>query len=200
MIKQYARLGLILAAFAAAACGGLAFVYAATEKQIAENQNKQLNESLAQLFPSADAFKDISQDFPAAAGDTKVLSAYAATQSGATIGVAIRATGPSYGGPAVLLVGLGGERRISGVRVLTLTDTPGLGQNATNPGYYVNKAKKLTFPGQFTGKSLQDAFVVKQDVDAISASTITSRYLTAIIKAAADAGQAWVERSAPGGK
>jgi Na+-translocating ferredoxin:NAD+ oxidoreductase subunit G len=199
MIKQYARLGLILAAFAATACVGLAFVYQATEKQIAANQDKQLNESLADLFPAADAFKDVGEGFPAATGDTKVLSAYAATKAGSLLGVAIRATGPSYGGPAVLLVGLGTDRKVSGVRVLSLVDTPGLGQNANNPGYFVNKARKLTFAGQFAGKSLGDAFVVKQDVDAISASTITSRSLTTIIKASADAGQAWVERNAPGG-
>ena len=60
MMKQYLRLGLILAAFAVAACVGLAFVYGATSEQIASNQDKQLNESLKGLFPDAEGFKDVT--------------------------------------------------------------------------------------------------------------------------------------------
>ncbi len=199
MIKQYAKLGLILAAFAVTACVGLSFVYAATEKQIAVNRDKQLNESLSSLFPDAQ-FKDISADITKAAGDTKIGNAYVATRAGTILGVAIKASGPSYGGPVTALVGLGTDHRVAGLRILISTDTPGLGLNATNPTSYVNKSKKLTFPGQFTGKPTTDAFIVKQDVDAISASTITSKAITNIVKASVDSGQAWLERNANGGK
>ena len=199
MMKQYLRLGLILAAFAVAACVGLAFVYGATSEQIAANQDKQLNESLKGLFPDAEGFKDVTADMTALAGESKLETAYVATRSGAVLGLAIKAHGPSYGGPVTVLVGMGTDRRIVGVRILTITDTPGLGLNASNPGYYVKKAEKITFSGQFAGKLITDGFVVKQDVDAITASTITSKAITAIVKASVDSGESWIERNALGG-
>lgn len=199
MMKQYVRLGLILAAFAVAACVGLAFVYSATADQIASNQGKQLKESLVSLFPDAEGFEEITAELPALAGSSRLVSGFAATRGEALLGVAIKAEGPSYGGAATILVGLGTDRRIAGVKVLALADTPGLGLNATNPKYYVKKAGKVTFTGQFSGKPLSDAFIVKQDVDAITASTITSKALTSIVKASVDSGAAWIERKALGG-
>jgi Na+-translocating ferredoxin:NAD+ oxidoreductase subunit G len=90
---------------------------------------------------------------------------------------------------------VGLNRSIAGVRVLELNDTAGLGANAKNASYYVKKAEKITFPGQFAGKFLTDPFEVKKDVAAITASTITSRSLTKIIKNAADAAAIWLENS-----
>ena len=83
---------------------------------------------------------------------------------------------------------------------MTLSDTPGLGANATNPAYFVDKAAKTTFPGQFTGKAVEDSYEVKNDVVAISASTITSKALTLIVKETGLAGSAWLESAANGGK
>lgn len=200
MIKQFAKLGLILAAFAVTACVGLAFVYAATETQIAANQSKQLNESLKDIFKDADSFKDIAAELPALANGFRLEGAYGVSRSGTIVGVAIKASGSSYGGPVSVLIGLNAEKRIAGVRVLSSSDTPGLGLNAMNKSYFVNKVKKLTFQDQFRDKSTNDPFIVKQDVDAITASTISSKAITGIIKAAVDSGQAWIEQKALGGK
>jgi Na+-translocating ferredoxin:NAD+ oxidoreductase subunit G len=56
-----------------------------------------------------------------------------------------------------------------------------------NPAYYVNKAKKTTFAGQFANKSLDDAFEAKKDVDAIASSTITSRSISVLVRTAGKA-------------
>ena len=85
---------------------------------------------------------------------------------------------------------------MAGIRILALKDTPGLGANATNPVYFVNKSTRTTFPGQFSGKALGDPFIVKQDVSAITASTITSKALTSIIKMAGDAAAGWLDAEA----
>jgi len=195
-MKQFAKLGLILAAFAAVACVGLTFVYAATEKQIALNAGAQLQESLKELFADAEEFAPTQLESP----DTAVsfVEAYEAKRGGAPLGVAIKASGASYGGPSILLVGVGLDRRIVGVRVLANADTPGLGANAASLTYYVDKANKVTFPGQFSGKPISDAFEVKKDVQAITASTITSKSLTKIVKAAGAAAGTWLERAAAG--
>jgi Na+-translocating ferredoxin:NAD+ oxidoreductase RnfG subunit len=76
------------------------------------------------------------------------------------------------------------------VKVLENKDTPGLGANAASLTYYVDKATKTTFPGQFAGKKLTDGFVVKKDVIPITSATITSQSITNLVqvvgKAASD--------------
>jgi electron transport complex protein RnfG len=195
MTKQYAKLGLILAAFSVVACVGLSFVYAATKDTIANQASIQLKASLKELFPEADNFKDVTAEFGPFFKGATLDSAYVVERSGAPLGMAIKASGNSYGGISTLLVGVGIDRRVAGVRILESKDTPGLGYNAMNPAYFVDKATKTTFPGQFTGKPLTDGFAVKQDIVAITAATITSKALTGIIKASGDAAQAYLERS-----
>ncbi len=195
-MKGTLKLGIALALFAVAACASLAVVYAITKPQIEAQDQLALEASLRDLFPDGEDFEDVSASISSANATVSLQNAFLAKRGGASLGLAVKAAGPSYGGQAVLLVGVELNRSIAGVRVLELNDTAGLGANAKNPGYYVDKTNKVTFPGQFTGKFVTDPFVVKGDVVAITASTITSNALTTIVKAAADAGVLWLENSA----
>jgi len=194
-MKGNFRLGLVLAIFAAIGCASLAVVYSITESAIAAQSQKALNASLQEIFPDAASFEDITSSVSSNVQGVKFEQAFLVKSAQALLGVAVKATGSSYGGPAKLLIGVALNRSIAGVRVLELSDTAGLGMNAKNAAYYVKKAEKITFPGQFAGKFLTDPFEVKKDVVAITASTITSRSLTVIIKAAADAAATWLETS-----
>lgn len=194
-MKGNVRLGVILAIFAAVGCAALAVVYSVTEPAIAMQSEKALNESLKDIFPEAASFDDISSSFSSGVGGVTFEQAFLVKSDLAPLGVAVKAAGSSYGGVARLLVGVSLTRSISGVRVLELNDTAGLGMNAKNEAYYVKKAEKVTFPGQFAGKFITDPFEVKKDVIAITASTITSKSLTNIIKAAASSAAAWLENS-----
>lgn len=200
-MKGIAKLGFILALFAVAACASLAVVYAITKPQIEAQDQIALTASLKELFPEGETFEDISASVVSENPEVKFQSAMLAKSATAPLGVAIKASGASYGGQATLLVGVQLNRSITGVRVLELNDTAGLGANAKNEGYYVNKAEKITFPGQFSGKFITDPFEVKNDVVAITASTITSKALTRIVKSSADAAALWLENSTiAGGK
>jgi electron transport complex protein RnfG len=195
-MKDNMKLGFILALFAAAACASLAVVYAITGPAIAVQSEKALQESLKDIYPEAASFEDITASVKSSVEGVSLEQAFLVKSSLAPLGVAVKAKGSSYGGAARLLVGVSLTRSIAGVRVLELNDTPGLGANAKSATYYVNKADKVTFPGQYTGKYLTDAFEVKKDVAAITAATITSKALTVIVKAAADSAAAWLETSA----
>lgn len=199
MMKSIVRLGVVLAMFAAAACAALAVVYAVTADTIEAQAQIALEASLKEIFPDAQEFEDITATVKSEDPAVSFKSAYLVKGGGAPVGVAVKAGASSYGGEAILLVGTALDRRIAGVRVLEHKDTPGLGANAANPGYYVKKADKLTFPGQFAGKPLTDAFTVKQDVIAITASTITSKALTGIVKASGAASAAYLEAAATAG-
>jgi electron transport complex protein RnfG len=199
-MKGNIRLGIILALFAAIGCASLAVVYLVTKEAIATQNERAFNTSLKELFPDSNGqTEDITASIKSSDPGVSILSAVLVKSNQAPLGVAVKASGASYGGQASVLVGVGLARSIEGVRILDLNDTPGLGMNAKNPNYYVKKADKVTFSGQFVGKSIGDAFEVKKDVAAITAATITSRSLTKIIKAAADAAAAWLESSAVAG-
>jgi Na+-translocating ferredoxin:NAD+ oxidoreductase subunit G len=197
--KDILRLGTVLALYAAAACVALAFVYTVTQPTIAGLEEAQLKASLKDLFPDADSFESV--DGSIVSKDTAVIikTSYKAVKAGAIVGVASKALGKSYGGVASMLIGVSVDGKIVGARVLTLADTPGLGANAVNPAYFVDKKSKTTFAGQFTGKPVSDPFEVKKDVIAISASTITSKALAAIVKQAGIAGREWLAANSAGG-
>ena len=186
------KLGIILALYSTVACVGLAFVYAGTEKVIAQRQRDDLEAALKELFPAADAFKPIQDIKSSDPGVTiEEDGAFAALKNGDTIGAALRTSRASYGGAIKVLVGVGVDRKISGVKILEHNDTPGLGANAGSPTYYVDRAKGIHFYDQFTGKQVSDPFVPKQDIIAITAATITSRAVAASVKAAGEAASAW---------
>ncbi|GHV87687.1 hypothetical protein AGMMS50267_00470 [Spirochaetia bacterium] len=186
------KLGVVLALFAAAACVGLAFVYTATEKTIAGRSQVDLEAALKDLFPSADGFKDITGAIESPESTILFDSEYEIRRGDELLGAAIQASGPSYAGPIVVLVGIGTDGKISGAKILEHKDTPGLGANAASAAYFVDKAAGLTFYGQFAGKPVSDPFEVKNDIVAITASTITSRAVSTVVKTAGTAAAAWL--------
>jgi electron transport complex protein RnfG len=191
-MKQMLKLGLVLALYATAACVGLAFVYAGTKDTIAWREQAALEAALNELFPQSDRFEEIAE-LPASPDKTVVFDKqYALYSGGSLAGAALRASGTSYGGPITVLVGVGPDGKISGIKILSISDTPGLGANAASPRYYVNKASQLTFYGQFSGKAAGDPFEPKGDVIAITAATITSRAVALVVKTSAQAASAWL--------
>jgi electron transport complex protein RnfG len=191
-MKNMLKLGLILACFAAAACVGLALVYNATKEIIAQRSQADLEAALKDLFPNAGAFLDITGEIPSPQSTVIFGSQYAIKQGDALLGTAIRASGPSYGGLITVLVGVKADGRIAGVKILEHQDTPGLGANAASASYFVDKAAKLTFYGQFAEKPVTDSFKAKEDVAAVTASTITSQAVASLVKASGTAAAAWM--------
>jgi Na+-translocating ferredoxin:NAD+ oxidoreductase subunit G len=191
-MKNMLKLGVALALYATAACVGLAFVYAGTQRVIAERQKADLEAALTDLFPAADDFKEMSGTLSSPDASVEFKNEYLIQAKGETIGVAVRAVGASYGGPITVLAGVGVDQRIGGVKVLENKDTPGLGANAASPTYFVDRSARLTFYGQFAGKALSDAFEVKADIAAITASTITSKAVAGAVKAAGQAAGTWL--------
>jgi electron transport complex protein RnfG len=190
-MKGMLKLGLTMALFAAAACVMLAFVYSGTSAIIAQRQQADLEASLKELFPEADGFQEIS-GVQSPDSSVTIESQYEALRDGKTAGAALRVSRGSYGGPIKILVGVSAEGLITGIKILEHTDTPGLGANAASPSYFVDRAAGITFYGQFAGKAATDPFEVKNDVAAITASTITSRAVTAAVKAAGAGVIAWL--------
>ena len=182
-MKDMLKLGFILAFYATAACVGLAFVYKGTETVIAEREASELEASLRELFPQSDSFEPPPAGCGTSSNPAMVFnSSYLMKRGGDVIGIAISASISSYGGPLTALVGVGADNKITRVKILSHSDTPGLGANAASSSYFVDKTKKITFTDQFSQKSVQDPFEVNNDIIAITASTITSRAVSTLVK------------------
>jgi electron transport complex protein RnfG len=196
-ILNMVKLGLILAAFATAACVMLTFVYDGTKTVIEERQKADRLHALEDLFPNADSFEEvsgISSPDPA----VTVESASSALKNGKIIGAALNLSRTAYSGSIKTMVGVSADGTITGVKIMEHTETPGLGANAGSSKYFVDRANGITFYGQFAGKKVTDPFEVKRDVAVISASTITSTAVSASVKAAGLAVTEWLAKL-PGG-
>jgi Na+-translocating ferredoxin:NAD+ oxidoreductase subunit G len=195
MMKNMLKLGIVLALFAGLACASLAVVFNITSPEISRKQEADLKAALKEVFPQADGFKEITADLKSTDPKIAFKNVYLMKQGGNPVGIAIMAEGPSYSGNAKVLCGIGSDKKVTKVIVMETKDTPGLGANAANPAYYVDKTKKITFTGQFSGKDVSDAFEAKKDVQAITASTITSRGIANIVKNAGDTAVAYLART-----
>lgn len=197
-MKGMIKLGITLALYATAACVALAVVYTITLPVIETRTAAELETALTDLFPESDSFEEISGTIQSSDDSIEFANVYLLKKNGKALGLAIRAIGASYGGPITVLAGIGTDKHISGVKILENKDTPGLGANASSPHYFVDRDAQLTFYGQYTDKSIQDPFELKNDVAAITASTITSNAVNKLVKVSSQAAGNWLENNTGG--
>ncbi|MCX6090828.1 MAG: RnfABCDGE type electron transport complex subunit G, partial [Candidatus Atribacteria bacterium] len=142
-----------------------------TQREIVKNAEKELQDALAVLFPGTERFEKMelppaSSDGNQDKKDFSILEVYNAMKNNASNGYVLKISSKGYGGPIILLLALSTqENELMGMKVLDNQETPGLGSEITKPG----------FQNQFTGKSMDDAFELNQDIQAISGATISSR-------------------------
>ena len=97
-------------------------------------------------------------------------------------GVAVQATDPNgFGGKLTVLVGFNSEGLIQGYQVLETAETPGLGAKA---GEWFQKGQKGDIIGMSPAKNNMTVSKDGGEVDAITASTITSRAFLRCVNAA----------------
>lgn len=166
----------IVALVAAALLGG---VYEVTKEPIRLAELRKRNEAIEAVVP---AFDTVPSDQIVKYGiDGDTLTLYPAVKDGQVVGTAVETfTNSGFSGEFKLMVGFDNEGAIVDIAVLKHSETPGLGDKM--------ERAKSDFHVQFMGKH-PDEFnlaVTKDngDVDAITASTISSRaYCEAVERA-----------------
>lgn len=173
-------LTLFLVTFIAAAA--LGFVYDMTKEAIEEAKLKAQNEAIEKVLPEYDELGE-SYMVPAESGQDSLLF-FPAYKNGDLIGVAVRTyTNKGFSGFISIMVGIDNSGNFTGYEVLEHAETPGLGSKMDS---WFNNPEK---PNQYViGKSPETTdFAVSKDggdIDAITASTITSRaFLDALNRA-----------------
>ncbi|MGN0189060.1 MAG: RnfABCDGE type electron transport complex subunit G [Candidatus Cryptobacteroides sp.] len=152
----------------------LAAVYALTAEPVKAAAEAKLNKAISQVAPE---FDSAPVEATVEVGG-KACKYYTVTKGGELAGYAIEASSSGFGGEIRVMVGMTPDGVIYNTSVLSHSETPGLGAKCTEPA----------FASQFKGfdPSVKSLSVKKDkgDVDAITASTITSRaYCAALVNA-----------------
>ena len=160
------RLSLTLFLITAIVAAALAGVNAITKDRIAANQAEKVRLAISEVLPGADAPAPL--DLPAGS-DPAVAAVF--TDSALPGACCIEVHPLGFGGPLVLMVGVDEAGAVTGISVVSHSETPNLGAVAAAP-----TSRGQAFRQQFTGADAPLA-VTKDGgtVEAISSATITSR-------------------------
>jgi Na+-translocating ferredoxin:NAD+ oxidoreductase subunit G len=156
------------------------------ERIDAARRQAELN-ALALVLPPAGHDNDLLVDridviAPAWLGSPRALTVRRARHGGEPAGLAIEALAPDgYAGAIRLLVGVGADGRVSGVRVVEHRETPGLGDPI--------EAERSDWIERFRGRALGDPAAPRWDVrrhggqfDQFAGATITPRAVVRAVR------------------
>ncbi len=164
---------------------GLGVVYEITKEPIAQAQEAAKKEAWQAVFPEAslDDFAAVEIDQTVVETALEGIGTQASIDEACTVGdlgyVITTTDNGGYGGAIQVTVGITADGAISGVSILSISETAGLGMKATEPAFYE----------QYHGKQTESFYVSKdggngEPIDALSGATITSRSVTAAVNAA----------------
>ena len=152
----------------------LAYVNYLTEGPIAEQKTKALADGIKTVMVCDDLVvtnTDTLRQNDAKGKEMTYIIYQAQDKQGQQLGAAVESTTGGFGGNLKVLVGFDLDGKILGYTLLEHAETPGLGAKADK---WFQKGEK----GDIIGKNPAEPLTVSKDggqVDAITASTITSR-------------------------
>lgn len=158
--KNIFKLGIILLLICAISTGLLAVVNHITLPVIELNNEKAQEEAKKEILPLADTFKELGE------------GVYEGEKDGKTVGYTVNVAPKGYGGTIEMMVGINSDMTVSGVKILSMSETPGLGAKAQNEDFisqYKGKNKNLTLKKSQAGEN---------EINAISGATVTSTAVT----------------------
>lgn len=166
IIKTAASLFLICAV----ATGILAFINSVTSPIITENNMAAANSARLEVLPGTGTFEEKTT------GETTY---YIGSDGSKILGYVFTTKASGYGGEIEIMTGINTEGTVTGISILSINETPGLGMNA----------KKDSFIQQYIGNSgpftvIKNAVPGENEILAITSATITSNTVTAAVNEA----------------
>ncbi|MEW6555719.1 MAG: RnfABCDGE type electron transport complex subunit G [Elusimicrobiota bacterium] len=161
-MKEIVKLGKYLFIICVIAGLALAVTSYFTSKKIAQRKLIAEQEALKEVLPSASNFQ--AKDIYTEGFDTQ----------NNTVGYILKITAVGYSSEISALIGLDKEFKITGIKILSQNETPGLG----------TKIIEHSFLSQFIGKFSEEVLLKKDGgkIDAITSATISSRAITNAIR------------------
>ena len=163
----YLKLALTLLVISAVVSGLLGLTNYVTADKIAAINADKTAASMQEVLP-ADHYTEL--DYPLTGSQAGVAAVYQADDKGYVV-----VTPSGFGGTIDMVVGVDMTGAVTGVSIISMSETSGLGANAS----------KDSFRSQFVGKS--GTLAVSKDggeIDALTGATITSRAVTSGVNTA----------------
>ena len=161
------RLTVTLLAICAVVAAVLAGVNMITKDKIAQIQAQKTEKAIHEVIPDANGVQQLPLS-----GDTGIVQAvYAADAS-----YAVQVAPGGFDGEVTIMVGIS-EGKVTGISVISHTETPGLGAVAA-----AQNANGEAFRSQFVGQ--EGTLVIGEQIDAMSGATITSTAVVTGVNAA----------------
>lgn len=183
MKNDLLKFGLILFAICFFAAGLLSGVNFITRDKIALQKYRQEQDALREVLPYADNFEPVIKD-----GDTLYYKAL--SRDGDILGYCVLASGRGYSSLIETMVGIDKEGKVSGIKILSQNETPGLGAKIIELASQVTLIEALTgkakksekqkpwFEERFNNKKIEDI----DTVEAITGATISSEAVIKSVK------------------
>lgn len=171
-----AKLSAILFLIAGLAGILLGFVHDITKEPIAKAELATKQKAMIEILPKAEEFKTKEMELP-----EQILEVNEAYASGEIVGYTIKVAPKGYSGAVEIMVGLYTDGTTGGIKILSHTETPGLGANAVKPDFsdqFKNKATDASL-SVIKGTATNDS-----EIEALTGATITSN---AVVKGVNDA-------------
>ena len=130
-MKELTKPAGILLLIAAVAAALLGIIHDVTAGPIATKSAATQAAAMQEVFPDAESFETI-EDAPLSGTISAVNVAKDA--SGSDAGYVITVAPSGFGGPITTMVGVTADGTVTGISVLSLSETPGLGARATEEG------------------------------------------------------------------
>ena len=164
-----------------------------TKDKIAAINEANTKAALAAVVSSADCEFQKIEEIPQAAVDAasgqsgKLTEAYTVVLGGEKAGYAFKIVAGGSQGDIEMIVGVDADLAITGISVVDAAETSGIGTKVI--------ANEATTAGtgaldQFVGKTGAGTLVVKQNIDAVSGATVTTKGITKGANAALAAAEA----------
>ncbi|MDU5802652.1 MAG: RnfABCDGE type electron transport complex subunit G [Fusobacterium periodonticum] len=167
MENRYIHFGIVLGLIAAISAGLLGGVNDFTSKVIAANTLKIINEARKQVLPEAASFKE---DEAKEAEGIQYIPGF--NEAGEVVGYVASVAEPGYGGDINFVVGINNDAKVTGLNVVTSSETPGLGA----------KINEKEWQDHWIGKDATYEF--NKSTDAFAGATISPKAVyTGVIKA-----------------
>lgn len=166
--------GFLLGSFTLIVCLLVAGCWWLTHEHIIQREKEDTQSMLSQVFPATGYDNALADTLQTVSIDGQLIPFFRASLKGKPSGVILTTETQGYGGPITLLTGIDANGTITGVRVISHKETPGLGDAI--------ELSRSPWIHSFDGKSLKNLteqqWHVKKDggqFDAFTGATITPR-------------------------
>ncbi|MBR6559210.1 MAG: FMN-binding protein [Clostridia bacterium] len=157
-IKSVLKTGGVLLIVCAMVTLVLSLVNFLTKDIAAENKKNDRDLAIKEIFPTSTSSSEIETTH----GDP-INGVYKVMENDTHIGYAVGVVTSGFGGDIEMLVGIGSGGTVSGVKIISMSETPNVG----------SRVNDSTYLSGYNGKS--GALSLKEDIDAISGATISSK-------------------------